>query len=75
MDSQQISVARRNLRLDGVQYELAALQVNGGDYQATWHCSKCKVGGTSALTYPRSNAALDWAQNCAVMHELQFHAY
>jgi hypothetical protein len=32
MDSQQISVARRNLRLNGVQYELRALQVNDGDY-------------------------------------------
>lgn len=74
MDSQQISVARRNLRLDGVQYELAALQVNGGDYQATWHCPKCQVGGASNLTYARPNAALDWAQNCAAIHELEVHA-
>lgn len=74
MDSMQVEVVRRHVRLDGVQYELTALREAGGDYRATWHCPKCQVGGASLLAYPRPNAALDWAQNCAASHERQVHA-
>lgn len=74
MDSMQAEVVRRNIRLDGVQYELTAIRVEEGDYQATWHCPKCSVGGVSLLTYPGSVSALDWAERCAAAHEETAHA-
>ncbi len=73
MDSQQIPVIRRNMRLDGVTYDLLAVSVGGGDYQASWRCPKCQVGGTSKLYYSRSSGALDWAQQCAQEHERLVH--
>lgn len=73
MDSMQIEVVRRNVRLDGVQYELTAIRDEGGDYRATWRCPHCNVGGASSLAYPRPVAALDWAQRCAGVHEMQRH--
>ena len=73
MDSMQVPVVRRNMRLDGVKYELTALFVDG-DYQATWLCPKCKVGDSSRLKYSSSVAALAWAENCATDHEREFHA-
>ena len=74
MDSMHVSVARRTVRLDGVQYELAALCIDGGDYQATWQCSQCHVGGSSATAFARPIAALDWAEGCARNHERQTHS-
>lgn len=73
MDSMQIEVVRRNVRLDGVQYELTAIRDEGGDYRATWRCPDCNIGGASSLAYPRPVAALDWAQRCATIHETQQH--
>jgi hypothetical protein len=73
MDSQQIPIVRRNLRLDGVQYHLTAVMVDGGDYEASWYCPECRVGDNSKLNYPHSAAALDWAQNCAAIHEQLVH--
>jgi hypothetical protein len=74
MDSQRIPIVRRNLRLDGVQYDLTAVMVDGGDYEASWYCPHCQVGENSKVNYPRSSAALDWAQNCAAVHEQLVHA-
>jgi hypothetical protein len=73
MDSMRVSVARRNVRLDGVKYELTAICING-NYQATWRCPKCNVGGSSATTFPRPTGALDWAEGCARVHEQEAHA-
>ena len=73
MDSMQIEVVRRNVRLGEVQYELTAIRDEGGDYRATWRCPNCNVGGASSLAYPRPVAALDWAQRCAAVHEGQRH--
>ena len=75
MDTMQIEVVRRNIRLIGVQYELTAICDAGGDYQATWRCPVCNVGGASALSYPRPTGALDWAENCALRHNLEMHAH
>lgn len=74
MDSMQVSVVRRNLRLDGIRYELTALCVDGENFQAIWHCPKCNVGGSSVTTFARSNLALDWAEKCASKHELESHS-
>jgi hypothetical protein len=74
MDSQRIPIVRRNLKLDGVQYDLTAVMVNEGDYEASWYCPQCQVGENSKLSYPHSGAALDWAQSCAAVHEQLVHA-
>jgi hypothetical protein len=75
MDSQQIKVVRRDMRLDGVQYQLTALKIDGHDYQGSWHCPKCSVGGTSKLTYSRPEGAIEWACNCASVHERTVHGH
>jgi hypothetical protein len=73
MESKQHSVVRRHMKLDGVQYELLAISVDEDEYQATWRCPKCNVGGASKLTYTRPEAAIEWARNCAAVHEVEVH--
>lgn len=74
MDSKHIPVTRRDLRFEGVTYELQALMDEGGDYQATWRCPICQVGSISHINFPRANGALGWAQDCALRHNTENHA-
>lgn len=74
MESKQLPVVRRRLTLDGALYELSAIEVGYGGYQASWLCPECNVGGASALTYPRPEAAIEWARGCVSIHASEVHA-
>ena len=73
MDSMKVSVARRTVRIDGARYELAAVCIDGEDYQATWQCPICSCGEASHVMYPRPTAALEWAEGCAIHHGQEVH--
>jgi len=68
MDSMQVQVVRRTVRLAGVRCELTALRMNESGFQAIWQCPSCTMGDSSKTNFPHSTAALDWAERCARSH-------